>query len=190
MDKNRQTVRDMTWIALFTALLAVSGQFQIPVGPVPITLQPLVVMLAGSLLGAKRGAISMAVFIGLAAAGAPVMAGGTGGLAKLVGPTGGYVFSWLLAVCVIGWLVQKMARHGQIALWQLILAHLIGGVAVVHAIGFAWVVTYLNLPLTMGTLSASLLIFLPGDIAKAVVGAIAAQAMYRAVPALRPVSKG
>jgi biotin transport system substrate-specific component len=58
---------------------------------------------------------------------------------------------------------------------------------VVYLIGFPWLVTYLHLPLNMGTVSGSLLIFLPGDVAKAIVGAMVAQAVYRAIPALRPM---
>lgn len=186
MNPNGLSVRDMTLIALFTALLAVSGLFEIPIGPAPITLQTLVVMLAGSLLGAKRGVVSIAVFIGLAAAGAPILAGGSGGLAKVIGPTGGFIFSWLLAVLVIHWLVKILSRQGRLSLWKLVLAHIVGGILVIDLIGIIWLVTYLHLPFNLATVSGYLLAFLPGDLAKAIVASLVAQTMYRVLPELRP----
>jgi biotin transport system substrate-specific component len=182
MTKSILRVRDMTWMAMFVALLAISGMFSIPVGPVPITLQTLVVMLAGSVLGAKRGFVSMVVFILLAAVGAPVLSGGGGGIASLLGPTGGYIFSWPFAAFFIGWIIEKWGS----AVWKLMVAHIIGGIVLVHLVGFSWLVSYLHLPLNMKTFITSLFIFLPGDLVKAVVAAPVASAVYKAVPTLRP----
>jgi biotin transport system substrate-specific component len=180
-------VRNMTWMAMFVALLAISGLFSIPVGPVPITLQTMVVMLAGSVLGAKRGFVSMVVFVLLAAVGTPVLSGGAGGLASLLGPTGGYVLSWPFAAWVTGFIVDRLAaKNGKIAAWQLVVAHLAGGVVLIHLVGFTWLVSALHLPLNVHTLITALLIFLPGDVAKAVVAASVALAVYKAVPSLKP----
>ncbi|MBA4543638.1 MULTISPECIES: biotin transporter BioY [Thermoactinomyces] len=182
MTKSVLRVRDMTWMAMFVALLAISGMFSIPVGPVPITLQTLVVMLAGSVLGARRGFISMVVFILLAAVGAPVLSGGGGGIAHLLGPTGGYIISWPFAAFLIGWIIERWGD----SVWKLMVAHVVGGVAFIHLVGFTWVVSYLHLPLNMKTFITSLFIFLPGDLVKAVVASPVASAVYRALPALRP----
>ena len=93
-------LRNMIVAAMFAALVAVVGQLQIPL-PIPITLQTMVVMMAGSVSGARWGAVSMGVFLLLVAFGAPLLAGGKGGMAVLAGPTGGYVWSWVLAAWLI-----------------------------------------------------------------------------------------
>jgi biotin transport system substrate-specific component len=182
---SKLSVRDMAMAALFAALLAVSGRFEINIGPAPITLQTMVVMLAGSVLGPRLGAISMVVFIALAAAGAPVLAGGTGGLARLAGPTGGYIFSWPLAAIVIGVLVRKLSAKGGPAVWKVALAHIVGGILLVHLIGFPWLLAVTKLPFDKG-LTIAFLPFMPGDLAKAVIGAAVAMSVYRSIPALRP----
>ena len=89
----------------FAAALALASQVAIPVPgtPVPITLQPLVVVLAGLWLGPIAGAASMALYLALGAMGLPVFAPmGAPGLARLVGPTGGYLLAWPLAAWVAG----------------------------------------------------------------------------------------
>lgn len=176
----------MTLMAMFVALLAVSGTFAIPIGPAPITLQTLVVMLAGSILGAKRGFISMLVFVLLAAAGAPVLSGGEGGLAALFGATGGYILSWPLAAFLIGWIAEKWAMADRLNVWTLGLTHIVGGILIIHCIGFPWLIFVLSLPLNMETLVSSLLIFLPGDLLKAILATTVAFTLYRAMPELKP----
>lgn len=79
MTKSTTRIRNMVLAAMFAALLAVSGQIAIPVPPVPVTLQTLVVMLAGSVLGARWGAASVGIFILLGAFGVPVFSGGREG---------------------------------------------------------------------------------------------------------------
>lgn len=186
MNQSIWTIRNMTFMAMFVALLAVSGTFAIPIGPAPITLQTLVVMLAGSVLGAKRGFISMLVFVLLAAAGAPVLSGGEGGLAALFGATGGYILSWPLTAFLIGWMAEKWAKVDKLNLWTLGLTHILGGILLINFIGFPWLVFVLSLPLNMETFMSSFLIFLPGDLLKAVLATTVAFALYRAMPELKP----
>lgn len=186
MSKTVLSVRNMTLMAMFVALLAVSGMFVIPMVPAPITLQTMVVMLAGSILGARRGLISMAVFIALVAVGAPILSGGKGGLGALFGPTGGYILSWPFAAFLIGFIMERFAGEGKVKAWQIVLAHVIGGILFIHLIGFPWVVTVANLPLNMETLIGVFLIFLPGDFLKAIVAAPVALAIYKAIPSLEP----
>jgi len=86
--------KDLAYIALFAAITAVLGLVPaIQVGPVPITAQTLGVMLAGSILGARRGFLSQLLFLVLVAIGLPLLASGTGGLAVFAGPTAGYLIS-------------------------------------------------------------------------------------------------
>lgn len=189
MTQSALSVRNMTFIAMFVALMAIGGQVRLDIGPAPITLQTLVVMLAGSILGARRGFLSMVVFIALVAAGAPLLSGFRGGLGALVGPTGGYILSWPLSAFLIGLMVEKFSANGQIKTWQITLAHIAGGILVVHAIGFPWLVNVMNLPLNLDTFISSFLVFMPGDFIKAFVGAPVAMAVYKAIPSLKPGRK-
>ena len=94
----------------FAAALAAAAQVAIPIpgSPVPFTLQPLVVVLAGLWLGPTAGALSMALYIVAGVAGLPVWSPfGAPGAARLLGPTGGYILSWPLAAFVTGWLSAR-----------------------------------------------------------------------------------
>jgi biotin transporter BioY len=85
------------WVLSFSILTAISAQISIPIKPVPFTLQTMIVLLAGAFLGAKNGAYSQLIYICLGAIGLPVFAqtaDGTMGLARLIGPTGGYLTSF------------------------------------------------------------------------------------------------
>ncbi|BCU82772.1 biotin transporter BioY [Polycladomyces abyssicola] len=182
MSKRVLNVRNMVLAAMFAALLAIGGQIRIPLEPVPITLQTLVVMLTGSILGAQIGAISMMVFILLVAFGAPILSGGAGGLGALLGPTGGYVLSWPLAVWVIGWLTE---RAQQLRVWNLTLYHLLGGVLLVYAAGVTWLAYVAGLGWKVAVLQGALP-FIAGDVVKAVVASIVTLGVIRAYPAIRP----
>src|SRR5664280_500018 len=108
--KKRLSSRDLALVASFAALIAVLGlPGGIPVfgNAVPVTLQTLGVMLAGSILGWKRGALSVLVLLVLVAAGLPLLSGGRGGLGVFAGPSVGYLFGWVFGAGVIGWLVQR-----------------------------------------------------------------------------------
>src|SRR5690606_41909293 len=102
-------LRNMILAAMFAAIVAVAGQIQIPL-PIPITLQTMAEMMAGSVLGSRWGAASMAVFILLVAFGAPLLAGGKGGLAVWAGPTAGFVWSRIFAAWLVCFLPQRNAR--------------------------------------------------------------------------------
>jgi len=97
------------YCALFTALIIVGGYISIPlpVGPVPIVLADFFVMVAGLFLGWKYGLVCIAMYLGLGALGLPVFAGGRAGLAVLVGPTGGFLFGYLLLVFAVGLISGK-----------------------------------------------------------------------------------
>jgi biotin transport system substrate-specific component len=101
------------WIISFTFLTAFAAQFTVPVKPVPFTLQTMMVLLAGALLGAKNGAISQILYLGLGAIGLPVFAqtGDSFGFARLFGPTGGYLLAFPIAAFLVGYLVEKNKRY-------------------------------------------------------------------------------
>ena len=158
-------LQDMMYIALFAAIVGVLGFFPpipLPFSPVPITAQTLGVMLAGGMLGARRGALSLLLFIALVAIGTPLLTGGRGGLGALIGPGGGYIMSWPLAAGAIGYLVEKSWQT--LKLWKIFLFNFIGGIVLVYACGVTYLSFIGNLPWVPTALSA--LAFLPGDLAK------------------------
>lgn len=92
--RNSKTL-DLCLIALFTAVIAVVSQFNIPLpGGVPMTLQTFIIPVAGIVLGSRRGLISTLIYVLLGAAGIPVFTGLTGGLGKIIGVTGGFIISF------------------------------------------------------------------------------------------------
>ncbi|QQS37839.1 MAG: biotin transporter BioY [Ignavibacteriales bacterium] len=94
----------------FALLTAVAAQIAIPVKPVPFTLQTMIVLLSGAVLGAKKGFYSQVIYLTLGAIGLPVFAqtpDATFGIARLIGPTGGYLLAFPLAAFLIGYLIQK-----------------------------------------------------------------------------------
>lgn len=116
--RRRSGARDLALIASFTGLISVlglPGAITVFGNAVPLTLQTLGVMLAGSILGPRRAMASVAVFLVLVALGLPLLAGGRGGLAVFAGPSVGYLLGWVLGAGTIGWLVAR--RLPQYPLW-------------------------------------------------------------------------
>jgi biotin transport system substrate-specific component len=173
--------RDLAFIALFAAIMVVLGFFpliEVPLLPVPITAQSLGVMLAGSILGARRGALALLLFLLLVVIGLPVLPGGRGGLGALLGPTGGYLVAYPVGAFVVGLITQRLWRRYGIG--PALLANLVGGVLVVYAIGIPWLMVVSGLPLR--TALAGSVAFVPGDLLKVVIASIAAVAVRRAYP--------
>jgi biotin transport system substrate-specific component len=105
---------ELFWVVSFSILTAISAQISIPIKPVPFTLQTMVVLLAGAFLGAKNGAYSQLIYIFLGAIGLPVFAqtaDGTMGLARLIGPTGGYLLAFPVAAYLVGLITEKNQKY-------------------------------------------------------------------------------
>jgi biotin transport system substrate-specific component len=174
--------RDLAYVALFAAIVAVLGTLPaINVGPVPITAQTLGVMLAGAVLGARRGSLAVLLFLVLVAVGLPLLAGGRGGLSVFVGPTAGYLFSWPVAAFVIGWLTERSWDRYNVLRGTAI--HVVGGIVVVYAVGVPVLKAVAGLPWGEA-LTAGALPFLPGDLFKAFVAAAVADVVRRSYPVI------
>jgi biotin transport system substrate-specific component len=174
--------KDLAYIALFAAITAVLGLVPaISVGPVPITAQTLGVMLAGAILGARRGFLSQLLFLVLVALGLPLLASGTGGLAPFVGPSAGYLFSWPIAAFVVGLLTERFWARYNLA-WA-ILANVIGGIVVIYAIGVPVLAAVANLSPKAAIVSGALP-FLIGDGIKAVLAAAIAVQVRKSYPVI------
>ena len=117
------------WILTFAILTAVGAQIEIPHQPVPYTMQTLFVLLAGAVLGKRNGPISMGLYLSLGLVGLPVFSGAGFGLARILGPTGGYLLAFPIAAFVVGYLVPLRMNFG----W--ILASMIVGLLIVFSLG-------------------------------------------------------
>jgi biotin transport system substrate-specific component len=174
--------RTLVRIALFAALIAVLGlfpKFDIPLaGGVPITMQSLGVMLAGVLLGPRRGALAVLLFVCVVLLGAPLLAGGRGGLAVLTGPTAGFLVGWIPGAAVAGWLAGRLSNLSAVAAGALAAA--VGGIVIDYLFGIAWLSYAAGLGVSRATLGT--LVFLPGDLIKAVATGCVAEAARRLEP--------
>jgi biotin transport system substrate-specific component len=174
--------RDLAYIALFAAITAVLGLVPaIAIGPVPITAQTLGVMLAGAVLGARRGFLALLLFLVLVAVGLPVLPGGGGGLAVFAGPTAGYLFGWPFGALVVGLLTERFWARYNLA-WG-VLANVVGGIVVVYAIGVPVLKLVLALPWSTALWSGAA-VFVPGDLIKAVIAAVIAVEVRRSYPVI------
>src|SRR4030067_426903 len=107
-------IEKLRWIvlsSLMAALMAVGAYIHVPIGPVPIVLTNLFVLLSGLLLGSRWGLASAAIYLLVGAIGMPVFYGGKGGLAHILGPTGGYLFGFLLCACVAGFYSERFSHR-------------------------------------------------------------------------------
>ena len=180
MGRNRSfDNRDFARIAVFAALIIVGGFVSIPVGAVPITLQTLAVMLAGAVLGPWKGALSVIVVLVLGAAGLPVFAGGTGGLASFLEPAGGYLLGFVLGAALTG----LVMRTGGVSWWRTLLACLAGEVGI-YLLGIPW--TAIATGQTLAETLVSALVFVPGDALKIALVVAVVQFLWRAYPAAFP----
>ncbi|MEF2074499.1 biotin transporter BioY [Consotaella aegiceratis] len=181
MFRSETTTRDIVYIALFAALMAALAIFpplHIPLLGVPITAQSLGPMLAGAILGAKRGALSMLLFVALVAVGLPLLPGGRGGLGIFAGPTAGFILGWIVAAGVTGALHEWGWR--QLSVVSSFAYSVIGGILVLYAIGIPWVAVNAHLSLWQATTGSAA--FIPGDLVKAGMAAIVAVAIKRSYP--------
>lgn len=121
----KDKIRELTYISLCVAIMAVLSQIAIPVGAVPVTVQAFVVALIGYFLGAKKGMASMVVYILLGLVGVPVFASFQGGLNTLIGYTGGFIFGYLPFVCLCG-IKGRAATRISFGMLGLLICHLLG----------------------------------------------------------------
>lgn len=158
--------RTLAHVALFAALISVLGflpRIDLIAG-VPVTFQSFGVMLAGAVLGARKGALAVLVFIGLIALGLPFLSGGANLWSVLYTPRIGYVIGFPVAAFVTGWLTQRLTALPLSLSAGIAAAG--GGMIVLYAIGIP-VAAYMN-ALSLSETATGALAFLPGDLIKAV----------------------
>ena len=156
--------RDAFLVVAFSLVTALSAQVVIPLAPVPITGQTFGVLLTGALLGPRLGALAMALYLLEGGLGLPFFAGGAGGAARLLGPTGGYLLSYPFAAALVGWLAGRGWDRRPLTM----LAAMLLGSLVVFALGAGRLAHFVGpgRAVTLGVLP-----FLPGDAVKALAAA-------------------
>jgi biotin transport system substrate-specific component len=176
------TTRDLVRIALFAAIIGALGllpKFDLPLaGGVPVTAQTLGVMLAGTVLGARNGALAVVLFLLIVALGVPLLAGGRGGLGVFFGPGAGFILGFVPGAFVAG---LMMARLRQIPVTVgAMAAALVGGVLVIYAIGIPVLAWKSGMSFLQAT--AASMLFLPGDLIKVVLTGFITRTLNSAVP--------
>jgi biotin transport system substrate-specific component len=183
MPAARSTSRDLALVATFAGVVAALGLVPAFVPPgftVPITAQSLGVMLAGAVIGARRGFLSLALLLVLVAVGLPLLAGPRGGLGVFAGPSVGFLLGWPVAAYVVGWLTERGGPTYRLA-WG-VTANLLGGIVVLYVAGIAGIAAVGRVSVQDALVSTW--VFLPGDLVKAVLAAFVARGVHAAYPGL------
>lgn len=179
----KMTTRDMVLSGVFAAVIAVFAVMTIPIGEVPITLGLFGVMLTAVVLGAKRGTISVLVYILIGAVGLPVFSGFKGGFSVIAGPTGGYISSYILVALMIGAASNISAKRTGMLRMAICFASCLAGIAVCYFLGTVQYMAISGNDLT-ASLGICVMPFIPFDIIKgiaaSVIGVIVAQRVARA----------
>ncbi len=167
--KFQLTIRGIVFSALFAALIVVFGFVNINLGftPVPITLATMAVMLAGALLGAAYGFFSVFLVIALSALGLPLLAG-TGGLAVILGPNGGYLWSWPFSALFIGLFLFRIKGNSARSYILTFITLEVFGSFIMYITGVPWLAHVLKTSLAKA-LILGCYPYLPGDALKAII---------------------
>ena len=165
MEK-KLTTYQMAVTALMAAVMCVLGPLTVPIGAVPISLANFVICLTAWLLGPKFGTLSVAVYLCIGLLGVPVFSGYGAGLAKLAGPTGGYLVGYLLLALIGGLFIEKSNGNPVVSGIGLVL-----GDAACYVLGTAWFVFQMQCELGYA-LSVCVYPFIALDLAKIVVSCV------------------
>ncbi|MBN2899917.1 MAG: biotin transporter BioY [Clostridia bacterium] len=159
------SIKDMILAGMFAALIGIMGyvSIPIPISPVPISGQTLVIMIIGLLLTPKQAFYSVATWILVGVAGAPVFSGGRAGISVLASPSGGYIIGFLAGAVAI-----SMLKGRSISMGKMYFSAIIGGILVVYACGVPVMAYLLNMDM-MTALKAGAVPFLIGDLIKVLI---------------------
>ncbi len=185
MAQPRTPARDLALIAVFagvTAALGLIPAFYTPLSPAPITAQSLGIILAGAILGGRRGFLSQLLFIALVAIGLPLLAGGRGGIGVFATPTVGFLVGYVVCAGVVGWLTFRKGAPYRLG-WGLLI-NFLAGMLLMYAFGIPGMMLAADLSFVAAI--AANLPFLVGDALKVVVATLIAKGVHSAYPGLLP----
>jgi biotin transport system substrate-specific component len=168
----RKKTTEIVMIALFAALTAVGAFVRIPIPYVPFTLQTLMVMLAGLILGSRPAALSQLLYLAMGLLGLPIFAQG-GGPSYILQPSFGFLVGFIAGAYLIGRMVEEVENLS----FPRTLAALLFGQAAIYILGIAYLYFNLNFIIHkptsfLTTVKVGLLVFLPGDILKTFVAVL------------------
>ncbi|MCI5699713.1 MAG: biotin transporter BioY [Lachnospiraceae bacterium] len=164
--KKRSSIYQLTTCALMVALMCVLGPMSIPIGPIPVSFTNLVIYLTVYLLGMKGATISYVVYLLLGAAGLPVFSGYAGGLAKLAGPTGGYLIGFIFMALICGFVMEKFYGNNVVLILGMFAATLVA-----YLFGTVWFIFEMQCEVWYA-LTACVFPFIPFDLAKIVIATV------------------
>lgn len=170
-------IQDITMIGLMAALICILGPLSVtfPFTPIPISFTNLAIYFVIMVAGWKKGTISYLVYLLIGAVGIPVFSGFGAGLAKIAGPTGGYLAGFIFLALISGFFVEKFPDN-----YLMIVLGMILGTAVTYAFGTLWLCGQMNLTFVQG-LYAGVIPYLPGDAVKILIGVVAGQSVRKSV---------
>lgn len=171
------TIREITLAGLFAAITCVLTIVSIPLPftPVPITLQVFGVVIAGAILGAKLGFLSQLTYLLIGLIGLPVYSNYGSGPAKLFGPTGGFIFGFVVAAFIIGLIIDKTSflKTNMLIKYIIILFSMFIGVFIIYTLGVAQLMFVLNVSLK-SAIAMGAAPFIAADLIKVFVGSFIA----------------
>lgn len=166
-QKNASWLYELTLVLVGSLFIALTAQFSVQIGPVPITGQTLGVLLIGMLFGRNRATLTLLTYLAEGAIGLPVFAAGKFGLPYMLGPTGGYLLGFVLAAAVVGYLAQQ----GWDRQYHLTILAMIIGNLIIYACGLPWLRSVLAMTWEKAWLVGAQP-FLIGDLLKILVATI------------------
>ena len=173
IEKTSSNLKPLVFAALFAALTAAVSPLKIPLGftPVPITLQTLVVLMSGAMLGPTYGALAMILYVVVGALGLPVFAGGGSGIGAILGPTGGYLISYFIAAFAIGKTLQLRKQPKYI---DYVFAMVVGTI-IIYLLGAGWALVVVPGLTLLAVIVGWVLPFVIGDTIKLLIAAYIAK---------------
>jgi biotin transport system substrate-specific component len=189
-SKNISLLRELSLVFGFSLFIGLCSQvsFFLPhLTPVPLTLQTFGVILAGAVLGSRRGALAVLAYLIEGAIGLPVFSSGsTIGLIRLFGFTGGYLWSFPLVAYLTGWLCEKgLDKNYKTSVFAML-----PGTMLVYAVGVPWLAFMLHVTLPVA-ISQGMILFIPGDILKVFLAAALLPSIWKILQLkkIRPYNK-
>lgn len=177
--KKKINIYQLTTAGIFAALMCIFGPLSVPIGPVPVSLTNLILYFAIYLIGTKGTLTSYCVYLLLGIVGLPIFSNFEGGIAKVVGPTGGYLLGFIPMVIIIG-VVHKLTKKNNILNIVCTILAMIAGTAVAYVLGTIWFLYVTKASLTYA-LTVCVYPFIPFDLIKMVIATILGKAVYTAL---------
>ena len=166
--KSKEKLKRMVMISLFAAVLCIFAPFTIPLGIIPLSLSTFVLYLTAVILG-KTAVFPVLVYILIGAVGLPVFSGGIGGLERLLGPTGGFIFGYIPCTLISGIIAERTKRKVFLFIGMFV------STIAMYLIGVPWMVTVLgaeDINAAIAVISVNILPFVPVDVIKMVLAVV------------------